>query len=69
MSSQPQRWIVRIGQRESKPLSSLQLRQLAAAGKVLPATLGRVGSSERWVAARQVRSLLGAPAPEPRGAA
>lgn len=58
MSDELQHWIVRNGQRESKPLSSAQLKQLAAAGRILPATRVRLASSDRWVSARQVRTLF-----------
>jgi len=65
VSGEPQHWIVRIGQRESKPLSSAQLKQLAEAGRILPATPVRLASSDRWVSARQIRTLFDGPATKP----
>lgn len=69
MSDELQHWIVRIGQRESKPLSSAQLKQLAAAGRILPATRVRLASSDRWVSARQVRTLFDETGPRPTASA
>ena len=69
MSRPRQQWLVRIGKQESKPLSALQLRQLAAAGRIGPATLVRLASSDRWVLARQVRGLFAGITPDPRASA
>ena len=60
-------WYCEIAGREIGPLSSEQLRVMAAKGQILPSDCVRQGSQGSWILARQVRGLF-APAAELAGA-
>ena len=61
-------WYCEIAGREIGPLSSEQLRAMAARGQILPNDCVRQGAQGSWVLARQVKGLLST-APASSGAA
>lgn len=56
------RWYVDQGEQPLGPLKTVELRQLAAEGKVAPQTLVRRGEDGKWVPAEKVAGLLPAEA-------
>ena len=62
-------WYCEIAGREIGPLSSEQLRVMAAKGQILPSDCVRQGAQGAWILARQVKGLLPPAADMPRVAA
>jgi hypothetical protein len=61
-------WYCEIAGREIGPLSSEQLRVMAAKGQILPSDCVRQGSQGVWILARQVKGLLPPAVEMPRAA-
>ena len=57
-----QQWYVMLNDKLEGPFSSVQLKQAAAGGKILPTTQVRIGE-EQWVLAYQVKGLFETPVP------
>ncbi len=54
----PAKWYYARNQQQVGPLSSAQLRELAAAGTLLPTDLVLRSGTEKWVAASRVKGLF-----------
>ena len=62
-------WFCQIAGREIGPLSSQQLKAMAAQGQILPTDNVRRGTTGHWVAASRVRGLFVAGQAPPRAVA
>jgi hypothetical protein len=58
-------WFVLNGDRESQPMTSSQLKQLAKAQRITPETKVRLGSDGKWSSAGRVKGLFADPTVAP----